>query len=119
MPVARPALAGLALLLLAACTGGGGEDRQAPARPAGRSLRLTVVSVPLNCQEVPGMPAGCQVGGSGAVDSLGKVRVYASVKLGGPGPAAAGRRPPPGRSTGRGGRHRSPGAGRGAGGGPS
>ncbi|HEY6709362.1 MAG TPA: PHB depolymerase family esterase [Actinomycetota bacterium] len=86
MPVARPALAGLALLLLAACTGGSGEDRQASDQPAGRSLRLTVVSVPLNCQEVPGMPAGCQVGGSGAVTGLGKVRVYASVKLGGPRP---------------------------------
>ena len=83
----RAALAALVCLVLAACTGGGGKDQEPPDRPAGRALRLAVVSVPLNCQEVPGMPAGCQVGGSGAANGLGKVRVYASVKLGGPLPA--------------------------------
>ena len=82
----RATLAALVCLVLAACTGGGGKDRQAPDRPAGQSLRLTVVSIPLNCQEVPAMPAGCQVGGSGVAGSLGKVRVYSSVKLGGPQP---------------------------------
>jgi polyhydroxybutyrate depolymerase len=81
---ARRTLAGLALLLLAACTGGGGKVQQAPGQPAGQSLRLTVVSVPLNCQAVPGMPAGCQVGGSGVAGTLGKVRVYSAVRLGGP-----------------------------------
>ena len=46
MSAARPTLAGLALLLLAACTGGGGRHQPASGRPAGQSLRLTVVSVP-------------------------------------------------------------------------
>jgi hypothetical protein len=86
VPAARPALVGLTLLLLAACSGGDGKDQPAPDQPAGPSLRLTVVSVPLNCQAVPGMPDGCQVGGSAAAGKLGKVRVYASVKLGGPRP---------------------------------
>ena len=86
MSAARPTLAGLAVLLLAACTGGGGPDQQAPDQPAAQSLRLTVVSVPLNCQAVPGMPAGCQVGGGGVAGQLGKVRVYASVRLGEPRP---------------------------------
>ena len=68
MSAARPTVAGPALLLLAACTGGGGKDQPAPGQPAGRSLRLMVVSVPLNCQAVPGMPDGCQVGGSGVAN---------------------------------------------------
>jgi polyhydroxybutyrate depolymerase len=82
---ARPTLAGLACLLLAACTGGGGEpDKPAPAPAA--SLTLTVLSIPLNCQAVPGVPEGCQVGGSGQAGGLGKVRVYAGVRLGLPRP---------------------------------
>ena len=58
---ARPTLAGLVCLLLAACTGGGGEPGK-PAQPATPTLTLTVLSIPLNCQPVPGMPEGCQVG---------------------------------------------------------
>jgi len=81
----RPTVAALVRLLLAACTGGGGQPA-APARPAEPSLRLEVVSIPLSCQEVPGMPEGCQVGGSGVAAGLGKVRVYASVRLGLPRP---------------------------------
>jgi hypothetical protein len=64
--------AALLYLLLAACTGGGGE----PEEPAAPSLTLTVVSMPLNCQAVPGVPAGCQVGGSGIAEGFGKIRVY-------------------------------------------
>ncbi len=63
-PPARPwppTVTALVCLLLAACTGGSGE----PAAPAAPSLRLTAVSVPLSCQAVPGVPEGCQVGGSG------------------------------------------------------
>jgi hypothetical protein len=86
VPAARPILVGLALLLLAACTGGGGKDQPAPGQPAGESLRLTVASIPLNCQAVPGMPDGCQIGGSGTAGSLGKLRVYAGVRLGEPRP---------------------------------
>jgi polyhydroxybutyrate depolymerase len=82
---ARPTLAGLACLLLAACTGGGGEPGK-PAQPATPTLTLTVLSIPLNCQPVPGMPEGCQVGGSGLAAGLGKVRVYHSVRLGLPRP---------------------------------
>jgi hypothetical protein len=82
----RATLAALVCLVLAACTGGGGEERQAADRVAGKSLQPTVVSIPLNCQAVPGMPAGCEVGGSGVAGNLGKVRVYSSVKLGGPQP---------------------------------
>jgi pimeloyl-ACP methyl ester carboxylesterase len=82
----RATLAALACLVLAACTGGGGEDRQATDRPAGQSLQLTVVSIPLDCQAVPATPDGCEVGGSGVAGNLGKVRVYSSVKLGGPRP---------------------------------
>ena len=78
----RRTLAALLCLLLAACTGGGGE----PEQPAAPSLTLTVVSVPLNCQAVPGVPEGCQVGGSGVAEGLGKVRVYHSVRLGQPRP---------------------------------
>jgi hypothetical protein len=81
----RPTLAALLCLLLAACTGGGGELEE-PAQPAAPSLTLTVVSMPLNCQAVPGVPAGCQVGGSGVVEGFGKVRVYHSVRLGQPRP---------------------------------
>jgi hypothetical protein len=62
----RATLAALVCLVLAACTGGGGKDQEPPDRSAGRALRLAVASVPLNCQEVPGMPAGCQVGAGGA-----------------------------------------------------
>ena len=116
---ARPALAALVCLLLAACTGGGDEDRQAPGQPAGQSLRLTVVSVPLNCQEVPGMPAGCQVGGSGVADKLGEVRVYSSVKLGGPRPGGCREATATGSLNGAGWSAPFAGAERGAGGGPS
>jgi hypothetical protein len=35
---------------------------------------------------VPGVPAGCQVGGSGTAPRLGKVRVHHSVRLGLPRP---------------------------------
>jgi polyhydroxybutyrate depolymerase len=82
---ARRTMAALACLLLAACTGGGGE-RTATDPPASSTLRLTVVSMPLSCQAVPGVPEGCQVGGSGQADGLGKVRVYWSVRLGLPRP---------------------------------
>ncbi len=88
MPATRPTVASLACLLgllLAACSGGGDEPEE-QARPAAPSLQLTVVSVPLGCQAVPGAPAGCQVGGSGTVTGLGKVRVYHSVRLGPPRP---------------------------------
>jgi polyhydroxybutyrate depolymerase len=50
------------------------------------SLRLTVASVPLNCQAVPGVPDGCQVGGSGTAGALGKLRVYHHIRLGLPRP---------------------------------
>ena len=82
----RATLAGLLCLLLAACTGGGGGEPGKPAHPAAPSLKLTVVSMPLNCQPVPDVPDGCQVGGSGLADGLGKVRVYSSVRLGLPRP---------------------------------
>jgi hypothetical protein len=84
----RPTVATLACLLgllLAACSGGGDEPEE-PARPAAPSLQLTVVSVPLSCQAVAGVPPGCQVGGSGTAPGLGKVRVYHSVRLGLPRP---------------------------------
>jgi hypothetical protein len=86
---ARAALAGLVCLLLATCTGGGQPGR--PARPASAapSLKLTVISIPLNCQPVADMPDGCQVGGSGLAGGLGKVRVYATVRLGLPRPAGS------------------------------
>jgi polyhydroxybutyrate depolymerase len=84
VPATRATVAAVVCLLLAACTGGG--EPAAPARPATPSLRLTVVSIPLSCQEVPGMPEGCQVGGSGVAEGLGKVRVYQSVRLGLPRP---------------------------------
>ena len=48
MSAARSTLAALALVVLAACTGGSGEEQKAPDQAAGRSLRLAVVSVPLN-----------------------------------------------------------------------
>jgi polyhydroxybutyrate depolymerase len=82
----RPIVAGLVCMLVAACTGGDG-DPGAPVAPATPSLTLTAVSMPLNCQAVPGMPDGCQVGGSGVAAGLGKVRVYHSVRLGLPRPA--------------------------------
>ena len=82
----RATLAGLLCLLLAACTGGGGGEPDKPTRPAAPSLKLTVVSMPLNCRPVPGVPDGCQVGGSGLADGLGKVRVYFGVRLGLPRP---------------------------------
>jgi pimeloyl-ACP methyl ester carboxylesterase len=85
VPAARPTVVGLLCLLLAACTGGGGKP-EAPAAPSAPSLRLTVASVPLSCQAVPGAPEGCQVGGSGAATGLGTVRVYHSVRLGLPRP---------------------------------
>jgi hypothetical protein len=50
------------------------------------SLRLTVVRIPLSCQVVAAMPEGCQVGGSGVAEGLGKLRVYHSVRLGLPRP---------------------------------
>jgi polyhydroxybutyrate depolymerase len=84
VPAARPTVAALVCLLVAACTGGGAP--KAPAAPAQPSLRLTVVSIPLSCQAVAGMPEGCQVGGSGVAGGLGKVRVYAPVRLGQPRP---------------------------------
>ena len=59
---------------------------EAPAAPSAPTLRLTVASVPLSCQAVPGAPEGCQVGGSGAATGLGTVRVYHSVRLGLPRP---------------------------------
>jgi hypothetical protein len=70
---ARPVVVVLVCLVLAACTGGG--EPEGPAAPAEPSLQLTVVSMPLSCQAVPGVPDGCQVGGSGVVPGLGKVRV--------------------------------------------
>src|SRR4029453_16206782 len=73
VPPARPAVAVLPCLLLAACTGGN-DQAAGPDVSAGGSLRLTVASVPLNCEAVPGAPDGCQVGGSGGADGLGKVR---------------------------------------------
>jgi polyhydroxybutyrate depolymerase len=88
VPATRPTVASLACLLgllLAACTGEGDEPEE-PAQPAAPSLQLTVVSVPLSCQAVPGVPPGCQVGGSGTTPGLGKVRVYHSVRLGPPRP---------------------------------
>src|SRR4029453_16706789 len=48
--------------------------------------KLPGVPMPLNCQPVPDVPDGCQVGGSGLADGLGKVRVYSSVRLGLPRP---------------------------------
>jgi hypothetical protein len=84
VPAARPIVVVLVCLVLAACTGGG--EPEAPAAPAEPSLQLTVVSMPLSCQAVPGVPEGCQVGGSGVVSGLGKVRVYHSVRLGFPRP---------------------------------
>ena len=84
MPAARPIVVVLACLVLAACTGGGEPD--VPAVPAEPALRLTVVSMPLSCQAVPDVPEGCQVGGSGVLSGLGKVRVYHSVRLGLPRP---------------------------------
>jgi hypothetical protein len=50
------------------------------------AARPAVASVPLNCAAVPGAPDGCQVGGSGVADGLGKVRVYHTVRLGPPRP---------------------------------
>jgi polyhydroxybutyrate depolymerase len=76
----RAILAGLLCLLLTACSGAGGE----PDPPATPSLRLAVASVPLNCQPVPGAGAGCQVGGAGVADGLGRVRLYHEVRLGQP-----------------------------------
>ncbi|HEX5878211.1 MAG TPA: hypothetical protein VF468_07815, partial [Actinomycetota bacterium] len=81
----RATLAGMICLALAACTGGGGEPGE-PDQPAAPALTLTVLSIPLDCQAVPGVPDGCRVGGSGMAARLGKVRVYASVRLGGPRP---------------------------------
>jgi polyhydroxybutyrate depolymerase len=80
----RATLAGLLCLLLAACTGGGSTEPDAPAEA---SLRLTVASVPLDCQPVPGAGSGCQVGGGGSVDGLGRVRLYHQVRLGQQGPS--------------------------------
>jgi polyhydroxybutyrate depolymerase len=85
VPATRPAVTALAGLLLAACTGGNGEPA-APASPGAPSLRLTVASVPLNCATVPGAPEGCQVGGSGTANGLGKVHAYHTVRLGLPRP---------------------------------
>jgi poly(3-hydroxybutyrate) depolymerase len=79
----RATLAGLLCLLLAACTAGGGEPEQ-PDRPAVPSLRLTVASVPLSCQPLPGAGSGCQVGGAGVAGGLGRVRLYHQVRLGQP-----------------------------------
>jgi polyhydroxybutyrate depolymerase len=62
------------------------DSGRLPCWPAGPSLTLTVASVPLNCQPVPGVPDGCQVGGSGVAAGLGTVRVYHSVRLGQPRP---------------------------------
>ena len=84
MLAARPVVVVLVCLVLAACTGGG--EPEGPAAPAEPSLQLTVVSMPLSCQAVPGVPDGCQVGGSGVVPGLGRVRVYHSVRLGFPRP---------------------------------
>jgi polyhydroxybutyrate depolymerase len=58
----------------------------APAPSSAPSLRLSVISVPLNCTAVPGVPEGCQVGGSGVANGLGKVGAYHSVRLGLPRP---------------------------------
>jgi polyhydroxybutyrate depolymerase len=78
----RVAAAGLACLLLVACTGDR-ADRAAP--PAGGaaafSLELAVVSRPLDCRPTADVPAGCEVGGSGAGAGLGKVRVFHDVRL--------------------------------------
>jgi hypothetical protein len=41
-----------------------------------------VVGVPSDCQPVPGAGPGCQVGGGGIVDRLGRVRLYHQVRLG-------------------------------------
>jgi polyhydroxybutyrate depolymerase len=81
----RAIVAGLLCLVLAACTGGDG-DRPEPERPARPSLQVSVASVPLNCQAVPNVPEGCQVGGSGSAGGHGKVRVYHTVRLGLPRP---------------------------------
>ena len=85
MLAARPAVAVLACLLLAGCTGGNDQAAGSDVS-AGGTLRLTVASVPLNCAAVPGAADGCQVGGSGVADGLGKVRVYHTVRLGLPRP---------------------------------
>src|SRR4029453_17236115 len=69
----RATLAALVCLVLAACTGGGGKEQEPPDRSAGRALRLAVASVPLNCQEVPGMPTGCQVGDGDRFTQRGRV----------------------------------------------
>jgi hypothetical protein len=82
----RATAAGLLCLLLAACTGGGDRTEPGPGPTPAPSIQLAVASVPLNCQPVPGIPDGCQVGGSGAAAGLGRVRVYHTVRLGLPRP---------------------------------
>jgi polyhydroxybutyrate depolymerase len=78
----RAAAAGLACLLLAACTGGGSGRSEAQAGIAAEpSLQLAVVSRPLDCRPTADVPAGCAVGGSGGGAALGKVRVFHDVRL--------------------------------------
>jgi polyhydroxybutyrate depolymerase len=78
----RAATAGLACLLMAACTGDRAERSRPPAwGGAGSSLELAVVSRPLDCQPTADVPAGCEVGGSGSGTGLGKVRVFHQVRL--------------------------------------
>jgi polyhydroxybutyrate depolymerase len=78
----RAAVAGLACLLVAACTGGRADRSEPPAGiGAGSSLELAVVARPLDCQPTVDVPAGCEVGGSGTGAGLGKVRVFHQVRL--------------------------------------
>jgi polyhydroxybutyrate depolymerase len=77
----RVATLGLLWLLLAACTAHPAGRPQAAGRAAGPSLELAVVARPLDCQPTTDVPAGCEVGGSGAGAGLGKVRVFHQVRL--------------------------------------
>jgi len=80
--VVRATAAALLCLLLAGCTGGRADRSEPPAGiGAGSSLELAVVSRPLDCQPTADVPAGCEIGGSGAGAGLGKVRVFHDVRL--------------------------------------
>jgi poly(3-hydroxybutyrate) depolymerase len=79
----------LAVLALAACTGGSpdrGRAQQpspaAPAPPAGSSLQFAVATAPIDCQAPAGAAGPCRVGGSAVAGRLGKLRLYHQVRLG-------------------------------------